>query len=67
MKVDRKIAMVATQVKMEDEDKLDVAFWLSRTPSERLSEVSRLRQNYFNWLDGKFPQKIEKVVHHRKA
>jgi len=62
----RKIAMVVNQVKMEDEDSLDVLFWLSRTVSERLSEVSRLRKNYFTWADGKFPEKIEKVVQQRK-
>ncbi len=66
MKADRKIAMVVNHVKMEDEDKADVLFWLSRSPAERLSEVVRLRQNYFNWTDGSFPEKIEKVVHQRK-
>jgi len=39
---------------------------LSKTASERLSEVSRLRKNYFTWADGTFPDKIEKVVHQRK-
>jgi hypothetical protein len=66
MKHERKIAMVVQQVKMEDEDRLDVLFWLSKTASERLSEVSRLRKNYFTWADGTFPDKIEKVVHQRK-
>lgn len=66
MKHERKIAMVVHQVKMEDEDHLDVLFWLSKTVSERLSEVSRLRKNYFTWTDGTFPNKIEKVVHQRK-
>jgi len=66
MKHERKIAMVVHQVKMEDEDRLDVLFWLSKTASERLSEVSRLRKNYFTWADGTFPDKIEKVVHQRK-
>ncbi|MGY0034856.1 hypothetical protein [Pedobacter sp. NJ-S-72] len=53
-------------IKMEDEDSLDVLFWLSKTVSERLAEVSRLRKNYFTWIDGVFPDKIEKVVHQRK-
>ncbi|WP_217277465.1 hypothetical protein [Pedobacter foliorum] len=66
MKHERKIVMVVNQVKMEDEDRLDVLFWLSRPVSERLSEVSRLRKNYFTWSDGEFPEKIEKVVHQRK-
>ena len=66
MKQERKMAMVVNQIKMEDEDSLDVLFWLSRAVSERLSEVSRLRRNYFTWADGLFPDKIEKVVHHRK-
>lgn len=65
MKKERKIAMVVNQVKMEDEDELDVLFWLNKTVAERLSEVSRLRRNYFMWADGLFPDKIEKVVHKR--
>lgn len=66
MKHKRKMAMVVNQVKMEDEDSLDVLFWLSKTASERLSEVSRLRRNYFTWTDGLFPEKMEKVIHQRK-
>ncbi len=66
MKVNRKIVMAANHVKMEDEDMLDVAFWLSRTPSERLAEVYRLRQNYFTGNGALFPEKMEKVVHKRK-
>lgn len=66
MKHERKMAMVVNQVKIEDEDSLDVLFWLSKTASERLSEVSRLRRNYFTWADGLFPEKIEKVIHRRK-
>lgn len=66
MKHERKMAMVVNHVKMEEEDNLDVLFWLSKTVSERLSEVSRLRRNYFTWADGLFPEKIEKVVHRRR-
>jgi hypothetical protein len=66
MKYDRKIAMVVHQIRMEDEDSHDVLFWLSKTASERLSEVSRLRKNYFTWADGTFPERIEKVVSRRK-
>lgn len=66
MRVDRKIAVAANHVKMEDEDALDVAFWLSKTPSERLTEVCRLRQNYFTWINGVFPKKMERVVVRRK-
>jgi hypothetical protein len=66
MKKNRKIAMAVNHVKMEEEDALDVEFWLSKTPSERLAEVVRLRKNYFTWLNGSFPQKIEKVISFRK-
>ena len=61
----RKMAMVVNQVRMEDEDSLDLMFWMSKNASERLREVSRLRKNYFTWLNGSFPQKIEKVVNKR--
>ena len=66
MNVNRKMAMVVNHVKMEDEDELDVAFWLSQPPSSRLDEVVRLRRNYFTWVNGSFPEKIEKVVSYRK-
>lgn len=57
--------MVVNHVKMEDEDQLDVLFWLGKTPSERLTEVCRLRHNYYSGANGTFPQKIEKVVAQR--
>ena len=66
MKEIRKIATVVNQVRMEDEDVLDVAFWLAQTPSARLAEVFRLRKNYFTWANGSFPDKMEKVVHQRQ-
>jgi hypothetical protein len=66
MKQKRKIALVVNQVRMEDEDNLDVLFWLNKSISERLAEVSRLRKNYFTWKNGIFPEKIEKAVHYRK-
>ncbi len=56
------MAMVVNHVKMEDEDTLDVEFWLSKTPAERLAEVVRLRRNYHTRRNGSFPEKIEKVV-----
>ncbi len=66
MEAKRKITVVVNHVKMDEEDRLDVLFWLSKTPAERLTEVFRLRQNYFTWADGSFPEKIEKVVHRRR-
>lgn len=65
MKTNRKIAIVVNQVRMEDEDSIDVSFWLNKSISERLAEVTRLRKDYFTWADGVFPDKIEKVVHYR--
>lgn len=58
----RKIAMVVNHVKMEDEDQLDVLFWQSKSVSERLQEMTRLRINYYTWLNGSYPKKIVKVV-----
>ncbi len=57
--------MVAKHVKIEDEDELDIQFWLSKTPSERLAEVTRLRTNYYTWLNGFYPATIEKVISYR--
>ncbi len=66
MKPTRKMALVVNQVRMDDEDQLDILFWLDKLPSERLAEVSRLRKNYFTWANGEFPVQIQKVVHRRK-
>lgn len=66
MKPTRKMALVVNQVRMDDEDQLDILFWLDKLPSERLAEVSRLRKNYFTWANGEFPAHIQKVVHRRK-
>ena len=66
MKPTRKMALVVNQVRMDDEDQLDVLFWLDKLPSERLAEVSRLRRNYFTWANGEFPVHIQKVVRRRK-
>ncbi|MEB2782393.1 hypothetical protein U3A58_18535 [Algoriphagus sp. C2-6-M1] len=62
----RKIAVVANHIKADDEDRKDVIFWLNKTSSERLGEVYRLRKNYYNWKNGFYPSKIEKVVHYEK-
>lgn len=58
----RKMIKVVNYVKMGDEDKLDVLFWLKKTPAERLAEVTRLRRDYYIWLNGFFPEKIARVV-----
>lgn len=60
------MVMVASHVKMDEEDALDVAFWLAQTPSSRLAEVFRLRKNYFTWANGSFPQKMDKVISQRE-
>ncbi len=53
---------VVNHIKMDDEDYLDVIFWQSRSMSERLQEVIRLRKNYYTWLNGSFPERITKVI-----
>ena len=59
------MVMVVNHVKVEDEDHLDVQFWQSKSTLERLAEVTRLRINYYTWLNGFYPEKIEKVVSRR--
>ena len=60
--MERKIAKVVNHVRMDEEDALDVIFWRSKSVAERLEEVTRLRKNYYTWLNGSFPEKIAKVV-----
>lgn len=52
-------------VKQDDQDGQYIAFWLTKTPGERLEEVVRLRYQYFKWLNKSFPENIEKVVFKR--
>ncbi|GGE42385.1 hypothetical protein [Pedobacter psychrotolerans] len=40
----RKMAMVVNRVKMEDEDELDVLFWLNQPVLARLETVVSLRK-----------------------
>lgn len=65
--MERQIAKVVNYVKMDEEDDLDVVFWQSKSMSERLSEVVRLRRNYYTWLNGSFPEKMEKVITMRQS
>jgi len=60
--MERKMAMVVNHVKMEDEDHLDVQFWQAKSATKRMEEVTRLRINYYTWLNGSYPEKIAKVV-----
>lgn len=61
----RKMAVVVNRVRMQDEDELDVLFWLNQPASERLKTVVSLRRGYFTWLNGSFPEEITKVVNRR--
>jgi hypothetical protein len=61
----RKMSLVINQIHPEDEDRLDVEYWMSKTPNERLAEVYRLRRNYYIWLNGIYPDKIERVITQR--
>lgn len=63
---ERKMQMVANKVKMEEEDSLDVQFWLKQSASDRIAEVTRLRHAYYSWLLGEFPTQMEKTVTKRK-
>ncbi len=56
------MATVVNHVKTEDEDYLDVQFWQAKSSVARLAEVTRLRINYYTWLNGFYPEKTEKVV-----
>ncbi len=58
--------MVARKVQSEEEDSLDVQFWLDQPVAARISEVTRLRQEYYSWLLGEFPKRMEKIVSRKK-
>jgi hypothetical protein len=53
---------VVNFVKQDNEGAHYIQYWLQQPVIERLKEVTRLRYNYYKWLNGSFPDKIEKVV-----
>ncbi|MEO7213351.1 hypothetical protein [Mucilaginibacter sp.] len=53
---------VVNFVKQDEEEMLYIQHWLKQPVIERLKEVTRLRHNYYKWLNKSFPDKIEKVV-----
>lgn len=63
---ERKMSMVSDKVKMEEEDSIDVRFWLNQSAAARISEVTRLRKEYYSGLLGEFPKHIEKAVFRKK-
>lgn len=66
MNYPRKMSLIIHQINPEDEDRLGVEYWMSKTPSDRLAEVYRLRRNYFIWLNGSYPEKMERVITQKK-
>ncbi|MEO5910039.1 MAG: hypothetical protein ABIP95_04080 [Pelobium sp.] len=58
--------MVIHKVKMDEEDEIDVQFWLGKSASDRIAEVTRLRYEYYTWLLGEFPTQIQKTVNRKK-
>ena len=62
----RKMAMVANQVKVDEEDLIDIRYWLTRPIHERIAEVTRLRKAYYTWLHGSYPERMEKTISQRK-
>lgn len=57
--------LVINQIHPEDEDRLDVEYWMRKSPCEGLAEVYRLRRNYYMSLNGSYPDKIERVITQR--
>ncbi|MBE8713029.1 hypothetical protein C4F49_04995 [Sphingobacterium sp. KB22] len=57
--------MVANQILKNEEDLMDIQFWLARSNSERIAEVTRLRRLYYSWLLGNYPERMEKTITHR--
>jgi hypothetical protein len=53
---------VVNFIKQNEEEMLYIQYWLKQSVIERLKEVTRLRYNYYKWLNKSFPNKIEKVV-----
>ncbi len=55
----RKIAL------SEDDDGNDLAYWLGRTPEERIEAMALLREHHFAVTGHIVPPRIEKIVTRR--
>ena len=55
---------VLRKVSLEESDKLDIEFWKSKTPEERLDVLQYLREIYYEFKneDRKRFQKIYRVI-----
>jgi hypothetical protein len=56
---------VVNFVKQDEEEVQYMLYWLQQPAVDRLKEVTRLRYNYYKWLNKSYPDKIEKVVSRR--
>jgi len=56
---------VVNFIKQDEQETQYIQYWLQQPVIERLREVTRLRYNYYKWLNKSFPEKIEKVVSRR--
>lgn len=63
---ERKMQMVVHKIKMDEEDQMDVQFWLKQPVSVRIAEVTKLRYEYYTWLLGEFPKQMEMTVTRKK-
>jgi hypothetical protein len=59
---ERKMQMVVHKIKMDEEDQMDVQFYLKQPATGRIAEVTRLRHEYCTWFLGEFPKQMQKVV-----
>jgi hypothetical protein len=57
---------VVNFIKQDDEEMQYIEYWLKQPVADRLKEVTRLRYQYYKWLNKSFPDKIEKVVSFRQ-
>jgi len=55
---------VSKKVSLKEADKLDIEFWKSKTPEERLDVLQYLREIYYEFKneDRKRFQKVYKVI-----
>ncbi|MEK7249803.1 MAG: hypothetical protein AAB209_05200, partial [Bacteroidota bacterium] len=60
----RRIPLVTRTIKLGEEDKTDLEYWLSRSVEERLAAQEEIRQEYNAWRYGarqRF-QRVHRVV-----
>ena len=62
MEKKREIELVVNKTSLKEAEDSYLFFWADKDITARFKELKRLKQNYWKWKLGTYPEHIEKVV-----